>query len=369
MTTKQETQRDPSRVQGGDLTHLPDGLITLNLSLCTNPLGPPPAAVIALQRFLDHDAHRLMPPPYEAPRPPYRADRLYLQAFADRLGVDEQHMLPGRGVTEFLVILARLLRPSRVAVITPEYTETMKRFAYADFHGPADGIRDTPDLRLRRLRHAMRTHDYVVLSNPSNPLGHYLPRAELIRACQDHPGTVLIADEEYIEFQGPGLSLAGADVTNLVVLQSTGKTYGITATRAGMLWTRNLRLRQLVGDELPSWPLSLLDITLATAALRDDTWLPPVLGRINAAARRMHSLLAGRFGPAAANSDIHYRFVHLDNPYPVLEHLHAHGISARLFTSTAPGSVPGLRLMAPTTETEFGQLRTVLDTLPDGGPA
>ncbi|HWU06069.1 MAG TPA: aminotransferase class I/II-fold pyridoxal phosphate-dependent enzyme [Streptomyces sp.] len=359
----EQIQCDPSRVQGGDLTHLPDGLITLNLSLCTNRLGPPPTAVAHLHEFLDHHTHRLMPPPYEAPAPPYHAERLYLEAFADRLGVNEQDMLPGRGVTEFLVILARLLRLSNVAVITPEYTETMRLLAYADFKGPADGVRDTAELRLRRLRAAMRTHDYVVLSNPSNPLGHYLPRAQLIRACQDNPHTVLIVDEEYIEFQGNGLSLAGADVANLVVLQSTGKTYGITATRAGMLWTRHTRLRQSVQAELPSWPLSLLDITLAHAALRDATWLPAALARITADGRRLQTLLTTRFGPAVTASNIHYRFVHLEHPYPVLDHLHTHGISARLFTRTSPGCVPGLRLVAPSTESEFDQLSTALETL------
>ncbi|MFJ2627680.1 aminotransferase class I/II-fold pyridoxal phosphate-dependent enzyme [Streptomyces sp. NPDC087532] len=360
-----DLQRDPSEVQGGDLTHLPHGLITLDLGLCTNRLGPPPAAIAALHDFLDDHAHRLMPPPYETPRPPYRADRRYLQAFADRLDVDEQDMLAGRGVTEFLVILARLLRLSNVAVITPEYTETMRRFSYADFHGPADGVKDTVDMRLQRLRLAMRTYNYVVLSNPSNPLGHYIPRVQLLQACLDNPHSVLIVDEEYIAFQGTtALSLAGADVTNLVVLQSTGKTYGMTGTRAGMLWTRHTRLRQAVQDELPSWPLSLLDIILATAALQDSTWLPGVLTQINADGRRLQDLLTASFGAAAVSpADIHYRYVHLSDPYPALDHLHAHGISARLFTRTPRGSVPGLRLAAPSTEAEFKQLATALEAL------
>ncbi|TLS46147.1 hypothetical protein FE633_11470 [Streptomyces montanus] len=122
---------DPSAVQGGDLTHLPDGLITLNLSLCTNRLGPPPAAVEALQNFLASGADRLMPPPYQA-------ERRYVQAVAHWLGVDERHMIAGRGVTEFLMILARLLSLSRVAVVTPEYTMTMRHFHYAHFEHPDD---------------------------------------------------------------------------------------------------------------------------------------------------------------------------------------------------------------------------------------
>jgi histidinol-phosphate aminotransferase len=351
-------------VQGGNLTLLPEGLITLDLSLCTNRLGPPPAAIAALRDFLDGSAHQLMPPPYEAPRPPYRAERRYLQAFADRLGVDVQDMLAGRGVTEFLLILARLLRRSRVAVITPEYTETMARFHYADFIGPADGAFDTVEQRGQRMRDAMRTHDYVILSNPSNPMGHYIPRAELLEACKSNPATVLIVDEEYINFQPGAIGMAGAAVPNLIILQSTGKSYGITGTRAGMLWTqRPSRLYQAVADQLPTWPLSLLDITLATAALQDDSWLPQALGKIAADGRSLEELLIKRFGPAVTCADIHYRFVHLPDPRPALEHLHIHGIAARLFTGSEPGTVPGLRLSAPNTDAEFTQLRTALETL------
>lgn len=359
-----EQDSDPSGVQGGDLTRLPEGMITLDLGLCTNRLGPPPAAVAALRDFLDHHAHRLMPPPYEAPRRPYRAERRYLQAFADRLGVDEQDMLAGRGVSEFLQILARLLLHSRVAVITPEYTETMRRFSYADFIGPAHGVQDTVERRARRLRRAMQSYDYVILSNPSNPLGHYIPRSQLLEACKANPDCMLIVDEEHIHMQPGALGMAGAAVANVVVLQSTGKTYGITGTRAGMLWTRRAsRLYQAVADQVPTWPLSLLDITLATAALQDDTWLPPTLARISADGRHLERLLTERFGTAVARADLHYRFVHLADPHPVLEHLHAHGITARLFTSTPRGSVPGLRLAAPSTDTEFTQLRTALETL------
>lgn len=119
----------------------------------------------------------------------------------------------------------------------------------------------------------------------------------------------------------------------------------------------------VAGAEQTAWPLSLLDITLATAALQDDTWLPQTLARITADGQHLEQLLTERFGTAVARADIHYRFVHLADPYPVLEHLHAHGITARLFTSTPRGSVSGLRLAAPSTDTEFKQLRTALETL------
>ncbi|MBL1120719.1 hypothetical protein JK364_51945 [Streptomyces sp. 110] len=61
----------------------------------------------ALRTFLEHHPDQLMPPPYESERPPYRAERRYLQAVAHQLGpdVDVDDTLAGRGVTEFLVSL------------------------------------------------------------------------------------------------------------------------------------------------------------------------------------------------------------------------------------------------------------------------
>ncbi|MFJ6437839.1 aminotransferase class I/II-fold pyridoxal phosphate-dependent enzyme [Streptomyces sp. NPDC091416] len=361
--TQQLRFRDPSMVQGGDLTHLTSDKGMLNLSLCTNRIGPPPGAVDAVRRFLDHHAARLMPPPYEAEQPPFQAHRLYLNAFADRLGIDHQDMLAGRGVTEFLMILGRRLQLSQVAVITPEYTETLRRFGYAHFEQPEDPFGDTPARRLARVQRAMHTYDFVILSNPSNPLGHYIERQDLLEACARFPHCTLIVDEEYIEFQGRHETLAGADATNLIVLQSTGKTYGITGSRAGMLWTRNTRIRHVVADELPAWPLSLLDIALATAALAEEPWLERTLTQLKMAGEELEQLLTQHFGSATVPSDIHYRFVHLSNPYPAHHHLQDHGIAARLFTA-ARGCSSGLRISTPGTPNEFDQLRLALETLP-----
>lgn len=357
--------RDPAGVQGGDLTAFAPGQISLDLSICTNRLGPPPKALDALQKFLTERPGDLVPPPYESDRPPYKAEKMYVQAFADRLGASVDEMLPGRGVTEFLHILARVLRGRDVAVVAPDYTETCRLFAYARFVSPPDAARDTVELRLERVRAALREHQVVILSNPSNPLGHYLPAAALLEAASQYPASLLVLDEEYIEFQGANLSLAGADIGNVVILQSSGKSYGLTGTRAGVLWTRNRPLYELVRAELISWPLSLLDITLATAALRDEAWLNAARSAVKRDAQLMHGVLAARFGERVQDSAIHYRFVHLAEPRRVFEHLARHGVAVRLFQGTTHGA-SGIRVMAPTGARELGVLAAALDTLPAG---
>ncbi|MEV7869133.1 aminotransferase class I/II-fold pyridoxal phosphate-dependent enzyme [Streptomyces sp. NPDC088124] len=342
--------------QGGDLTSAARR-ISLDLSVCSNRLGPPDSAVRALESFAAERYRELGPPPYGA-------EKAYLAAYAAHLDVDESQLLCGRGVTEFLMIFGRLLQSEDVALVTPEYTETMRQFSHAAFYPPAIGRQDCIEHRNERLLQAMRNHRYVVLSNPNNPQGLYTNTATLLEACHQNPNCTLVVDEEYIEFQGPALSLAGADADNLVVLQSTGKTWGVTATRAGILWTRDTTLHHAVQHQLPAWPLSLLDITVATAALVDNEWAHRILPRVRHDAQALEELLRDRFGEAVIPSNIHFRFVHLEDPDAVAEHLEDYGIAVRVFDGAVRGRISGMRVMTPDTAKEFDLLKDALATIP-----
>ncbi|MFE0135425.1 aminotransferase class I/II-fold pyridoxal phosphate-dependent enzyme [Streptomyces sp. NPDC059037] len=348
------TSRDAR--QGGDLTSYTDRRISLDLSVCSNRLGPPESAMRALAAFAADRPRELGPPPYGA-------HQSYLAAYARHLAVEPSHLLCGRGVTEFLLLLARHLHSEDVALLTPEYTETMRRFGFATFYPPTER-HDSPAHRLERLHQAMARHRYVVLSNPNNPLGLYTHSADLLEAIHRYPQCTLVVDEEYIEFQGPGLSLAGADADNLVVLASTGKTYGITGTRAGIMWTRNAALHRAVQLHLPAWPLSLLDITVATAALNDQAWARRTLPHIRRDAQQLEQILTERFGGAVVPSGIHYRFVHLQEPEAAAEHLEAHGIAVRTFDGAVRGRIAGIRVMAPASADEFELLRNATLRMP-----
>ncbi|MEO3976942.1 aminotransferase class I/II-fold pyridoxal phosphate-dependent enzyme [Streptomyces sp. CAU 1734] len=343
--------------QGGDLRSYAEGAVRLDLSICSNTMGPPPSAVAALREFATRRPRELVPPPYEA-------GQQYIQAYAAYVGAQEPDLLCGRGVTEFLVVLSRVLAGRDVALVPPEYTETLNRFAYATHYGPADAAHDTAAARLRRVEHAMANHRYVLLSNPNNPLGIHHSRQELLEVCRAHPQSTLIVDEEYVHLGPRGVSLVGADLDNVLVLQSSGKTFGLTGTRAGVLWTHNLPLRQTVAEHLPTWPLSLLDAVVTTAALSDTGWSGTTLPYVRGFARRLEELLVSRFDSVVA-ADIHYRFIHLTDPEPTVRHLEKHGIAVRAFDGRIRGRASGIRLMTPVTEMDFDLLDRALRDLPE----
>lgn len=326
--------------------HLPEAEDSqLDLSLCSNPLGPPPSATAVLVDFHGPRRRKLAQPPDDSAA-------LVQNAFAKDLSADGRYVHPrslvlGRGVTEFIEMLARILRydGKRVAVIVPEYTGTVEKFAFADFVGPVDTALDSAELRLDRVRHAMKAYDYVILSNPSNPLGHYLRPDALLKICKENPAAILVVDEEYVRFQPDGRTLAGADVNNLVVWQSAGKTYSLVGSRVGVMWTRHPVLLARVKARVVTWPVSLLDASVAVAALQDTAWRDASLETVRKEAQALHELLT-ELG-ATVSGSIHFRFVHLRDPNPLASYLRTRGISVRTFQANQPGRASGIRIMAP----------------------
>lgn len=338
--------------QGGDLRDIASDV--LDLSTCVNRYGPPPEVRAALRAF---DPTTLRAHPFDA-------EAVFAAAYAAHCGTSRSELVVGRGITEFLGIMSRLLPARDCAVVTPDYTDTIRLFPR--HLGPGADDRDSVGARLERVATAMRHHRVAVLSNPNNPLGVHLPRAELAEICRAHPGSTLVVDEAYADFTADReLSLIGCDLDNVVVLQAPNKPFGIAGVRTGALWTRNEAMRSAVRAALPNWPISQVDSVLAAAALGASVWVRATLGRLLATARRMEALLQDRFGDDVVTEGVpvHYRFVHHDDPHRVREHLAAHGVAVRSFSGHDRGRISGLRIVAPTDD-EMDRLTHAVERLP-----
>lgn len=322
--------------QGGDLRGLPYDRDYLDLSTCINRYGPPPEVGRVL-RELD---------PGLLKSHPYDAERMFVAAYARYFGVEEDDLVAGRGITEFIRLLSVLLPPEQVAVLTPDYTDSI-RFFYN--HLPTSSIVDTVGDRLDRIADGMRRYRYVVMSNPNNPLGLHVPPGELGEVCRAFPDSILIVDEAYIDFTsgGPSWSMVWTGVPNVIVLASPNKPFGIAGTRTGVLWTRDPALRAEVAKRRLNWPLSYLDALVASAALRSVDWIASSRTRLLSAAASTESLLQRRFPTVVTGVPVHYRFVATDDAARYHSELVSSGVVVRMFSGTERGRVPGLRITTP----------------------
>ena len=218
------------------------------------------------------------------------------------------------------------------------------------------------------------SHSYVIISNPCNPSGTFIPPADLAHAAGDYPDSTLIVDESYCDFVADpvGSSLLGTELTNIGVLRSPSKAFGIGGARCGALWTRNSALSNLLTRQIPAWPLSILDTAVVVAALRapgplylsTETWTQATCGRLRDTAARMERLLAEIDGVQVLPSPTHYRFVLTPEPYQLYDHLLEHGIVARVFDADQPGRIGGLRIASPR-EAELRRLEEALTDVRD----
>ena len=336
--------------QGGDLSHLPPGRSYLDLSTCANRYGPPPRVRQALDEL---DLCRLRPHPHGA-------EETFLSAYSDYLALPMNELVPGRGITEFIRLLGGLLPSGQAAVITPDYTDTVRSFR--GHLGSRDGATDTVETRLERVADGMRRFSHVVLSNPNNPLGLQIPARALAQVCRDNPSSTLVVDEAYIDFTAAGFaeSMTRADVPNVAVLLSPNKLFGIAGTRTGVLWSADERLRQLITGLRLNWSISYLDAIVAAAAVESREWVRHTRSRLLATARRMETLLVERFGDSVVTGvPVHYRFVATDRASDIHDRLAEAGIAVRAFSASEPHRVSGLRITAPTDE-EFEVLAKAL---------
>ena len=282
---------------------------TLDFSVSTNPLGPPPGAVAAV-------AALAQPGPGAATgvwRYPDPTARPLREAIAGRIGVDPEAVVAGNGSAELiwsLALAAVRAAPESALILGPTFGEYARacqllgaRLVRADA-GPDRGFR--PDVAALADRIVRQRPRVVWLCNPNNPTGGYLPPPDagvLLAACVA-AGALLVVDEAYLAFvDAPASLLDRLDGGHLFLLRSLTKDYGLAGLRLGYGVT-SPALAAAVRLAQPPWSVSAPAQAAGLAALEDAAHLE----RARAEVRRGRRLLVDgltalgfRVSPPAGN--------------------------------------------------------------------
>ncbi len=196
-----------------------------------NPYGPPPAAREAFAGTLQQTCRYLSPDDEDA----------LIALLAGREGVSAQQIVTGTGSGELLRAMGLMVGRQGGEIVTadPTYDELVE-------YGRQTGARIVTvplDKNLRQDLDAMaqavtdKTR-LVYLCNPHNPSGTGLNAGRIASFIESLPPQVIVVvDEAYIEFaNGPGMRSLAPLVrtgTNLVVLRTFSKLYGMAGLRFG----------------------------------------------------------------------------------------------------------------------------------------
>ncbi|GLC81587.1 aminotransferase class I/II-fold pyridoxal phosphate-dependent enzyme [Lacrimispora brassicae] len=183
---------------------------------------------------------------------------------AKSLGLDKNQILTGNGAAELIKPLISSFK-NAVGVLRPSFEEygiCSQNAVYfslttPDYTYTAQDIMDF---------YKDKELDALVLVNPDNPTGNYIPKQDVLSLAQycKTRSITLILDESFIDFssaeESPSLMCQEIldEYKNLVLIKSISKSYGVPGLRLGLLTCSDPEIISRVRKELPIWNINSL---------------------------------------------------------------------------------------------------------------
>lgn len=295
------------------------GTSVLDFSASINPLGMPPAARHAIKTWVGDVLHY---PDIESTR--------FREAVAERYGLDPASVMPGNGSTELIYLIPRALKPRRVLIASPTFSEYERACGLAGakvehFEMAASGG-FLPDMD--SFGRAMKKADMAFFCNPGNPSGAVLPREGVLTLASlaRKNKCVLVIDEAFIEFC-PEHSVLGVDNENLIVLRSLTKFYALAGLRAGFSHLPKTLMSRILRYKEP-WSMNVFAERAAVVALGQSGFINRSLKYVE----RERGLLKRKLealGCSVYPSDANYLLLRTSKAKRLVRGLYKQGILVR----------------------------------------
>lgn len=181
---------------------------------------------------------------------------------AKDFGVKQDYITVGNGAAELIKVLFEQIL-GKVGVIRPTFEEYPNRLMPEQvvvYQTDAPDFSYTADDLMTYF--ADKNIWSLVLINPDNPSGNYIPYKDCLRLaewCQQRD-IILILDESFIDFSTEHPTFLCNDLLqrfdHLVVIKSISKSYGVPGLRLGVLATSNQSLMAHIRHTTPIWNIN-----------------------------------------------------------------------------------------------------------------
>jgi L-threonine-O-3-phosphate decarboxylase len=314
----------------GELARLklhPDAVI--DFSANSNPYGPPPAILQAVQAAVCA--------PILA-RYPDRECLALRAALAAAEGVSPEEILPGNGAAELIQLIAlALVAPGRRhLILAPTFGEYAR--AIRLMGGEVVEVRPTSGADWRfdagEVAGAIQEirPDSIWLCNPNNPTGQVWTAAELaqLRAAASERPVLWVVDESYHYFAAGSVSLKAERTSgNLIILRSLTKDMALAGLRLGYALAAP-PLIELLRRTQPPWSVNSLAQIAGVAAVQPEglAWRQQSLDRLRGEAAEFWAGLSSS-GLTVLPTETTYTLVTAGNGADFRRRLLAHGLLVR----------------------------------------
>ncbi len=183
---------------------------------------------------------------------------------AKYFSIKQEYVVVGNGAAELIKALVEN-HTERIGVIYPTFEEYPNRSVQDKI---VSFLPDNGDFRYDAetimAYFADKAIDTLLLINPDNPSGNYIPYADLLRliAWTKERSMQFVVDESFVDFvEGEGeISLLRNEILaanpHLIVVKSISKSYGVPGFRLGVLASGNIERIARLKKEVAIWNIN-----------------------------------------------------------------------------------------------------------------
>lgn len=179
-------------------------------------------------------------------------------------GVSEDYIIPGNGAAELIKALMEDVT-GKVGTIRPtfeEYPNRLPKESLVTFVPKDNTYRYSADELMDFF--GANTVDTLLIINPDNPSGNFIPKNDLLRLCEwsKQKGIHLMIDESFVDFSEDweNNSLLHDELLEqypqLIVMKSISKSFGVPGIRLGILASADKELIVRLKKKVSIWNLN-----------------------------------------------------------------------------------------------------------------
>lgn len=181
---------------------------------------------------------------------------------AQNFGVKKEYIVIGNGAAELIKELIGTFT-GKLGIITPTFEEYHHRFLgkVVAFTSKKEdfsyGVQDIINF------YEENPVENIILINPDNPSGNYIPQDEVIRLIEwcRYRNTKLVIDESFIDFADSNANLEETFITGdilamydqMFIVKSISKSYGVPGIRLGVIASSNESVVAKLKKSVPIW--------------------------------------------------------------------------------------------------------------------
>lgn len=248
-------------------------------------------------------------------------------------GVDKDNVFVGVGSDEVIDLLLRIFcEPGFDSALILEPTYGMYRVAADVNNVRADSclLTDEFQIDVDAVKRAVTANTKIIFCcTPNNPTGNLLRRADILRLCTE-TSAIVVADEAYADFsRSESLISVLGEHSNLVVLRTLSKAWGLAAIRLGYAVAHRQVVSYLMKVKSP-YNINILTTTEALKALQSTAHVRRSVAAVTEERTRLVQELSQlRFVKKIFPSDANFLLVRCIGARSLYEQLAQRGVIVR----------------------------------------